>query len=112
MFKFLQSFWVALALLAITNFSLAANESLRDPTQPLGHSGKAVVAKQKPLRLQSVLVSGTRKLAYINGQQVREQDLLNDSNGIKVARIDAEGVTLQQGERRWRLTLNKVVVRQ
>lgn len=112
MSKFSQCLCVAFALLVVSSFSLAGNESLRDPTQPLGHSANARVAAQKPLRLQSVFVSGSRKLAYINGQQVREQDLLSNSNGIKVIRIEAEGVTLQQGEKRWRLKLNKVAVRQ
>lgn len=112
MFKLSQKLCAAFTFLTLAAFSSAQSESLRDPTQPLGHSGGAVIATQKPLRLQSVLVSGSRKLAYINGQQVREQDLLKSSNGIKVIRIDSEGVTLQQGERRWRLTLNKVSVRQ
>lgn len=94
-----------------THAGLASGETLRDPTQPLGHMQVSHSTGQKPLRLQSVLVGGERKLAYINGQQVREQDVLIGSNGIRVVRIEAGSVTLQQGERRWQLELNKVSIR-
>lgn len=97
-------------LLGLTSFCVASEE-LRDPTRPLGHIAANYAAKENTLRLQSVLISDTRKVAYINGQQLREQDTIGSSN-IKVIRIEANGVVVQQGEKRWRLELNKVVVRQ
>lgn len=102
---------LVLILIAVTSGAVNANEMLRDPTRPLGYSGTAGTLSE-PLRLQSVLISETRKLAVINGQQVREQDLINNSAGTRVVRIDAEGVVLQRGDQRWRLELNALVVRQ
>jgi hypothetical protein len=91
--------------------SFAETETLRDPTRPLGHSGVGVAQDDAPLRLQSILVSDSRKVAYINGQQLREQNVIAGSAGIKVIRIEAGSVTLQQGEKRWKLNLNNVTVR-
>lgn len=86
-------------------------ETLRDPTLPLGHVNQTYSTQEKPLQLQSVLVSDTRKVAYINGQQLREQDVIMGRSDIKVIRIETSGVTLQQGSKRWQLHLDKVMVR-
>lgn len=111
MFNVSVKFLLAVMLLSITAIC-AANEELRDPTRPLGHVTSNYTAKENTLRLQSVLISDTRKVAYINGQRLREQDTISNSSNIKVIRIEANGVVLQQGEKRWRLELNKVVIRQ
>ena len=110
MFNVSAKFLLTAMLLSVTAICVA-NEDLRDPTRPLGHVASNYTAKENTLRLQSVLISDTRKVAYINGQQLREQDTIGSSN-IKVIRIEANGVVLQQGEKRWRLELNKVVIRQ
>jgi hypothetical protein len=110
-FKTAHKFLV-LALIVVASGTVSANEALRDPTRPLGLTGTSYTATEKPLRLQSLLISETRKLAFINGQPVREQDIINNSAGTRVVRIDAEGVILQRGDKRWRLKLNAVDVRQ
>ncbi len=103
---------LVLLLIVVTSGIVSANEILRDPTRPLGFAGTGYAATERPLRLQSLLISETRKLAFINGQPVREQDVINNSAGTRVVRIDAEGVILQRGDQRWRLKLNAVDVRQ
>lgn len=87
-----------------------ADETLRDPTRPLGHVAREV-SGDAPLRLQSILYSDSRKLAYINGQALMEQETLAGT-GIKVTRIYPDAVSLQQGSKTWRLTLNTLDVRQ
>lgn len=111
MCKLIQSGLVALTLLCAAAMSSAAAETLRDPTRPLGHSGVGVAQDDVPLRLQSILISDSRRVAYINGQQLREQSVIANSAGIKVIRIEASSVTLQQNEKRWKLNLNNVTVR-
>jgi MSHA biogenesis protein MshK len=99
-----------LTLMSILFSGLAnANENLRDPTRPLGHSGNTHASVEQPLRLQSVLVSESRKIAVINGQQVRERDLIKNSGNTQVLSIDSGGVVVQKGTKRWRLELNSVV---
>lgn len=93
------------ALIVATLFLSAASaqaEPLRDPTRPLGHTRTASAVE---LELNSILVGGTRKLAVINGQQLRENDLIEGSGGIRLRRIESHAVVLQQGDNTWRLRL-------
>lgn len=100
-------------LVALAPLGMVSAESLRDPTRPLGHTNvSSPAAAQQTLRLQSVLISDTRKIAFINGQQVREQDVIKNSGNVQVVRIEAGGVIVQQGGKRWRLELNNVAIRQ
>lgn len=85
--------------------------TLRDPTRPLGHHYSTSKAVAQKLQLHSILISSERKLAIINGQQLRENDVIKDSAGIRVKRIEANGVVLQQGEKTWRLSLNATSIR-
>lgn len=102
--------WALAAILISVAVNCGAEE-LRDPTRPLGHVASGFTANENPVRLQSVLISETRKVAYINGQQVHEQDTIKGSD-IKVIRIESGGVVLQQNTKRWRLDLDKSVIRQ
>lgn len=107
--KTLSLLLFSLGLLSINAWPAAV--SLRDPTRPLGHYSVSKTATQK-LQLNSILISSERKLAIINGQQLRENDVIKDSAGIRVKRIQANEVVLQQGEKTWRLSLNAMSVRQ
>lgn len=100
---------MAIVLVLAAN-AWCADKNLRDPTRPLTYSSGGMVAEQK-LQLYSVLISAERKLAIINGQQLRENDLIKGSAGIRVKRIEANEVLLQQGDKTWRLSLNATSIR-
>ncbi|HSX83959.1 MAG TPA: hypothetical protein VLE50_01075 [Cellvibrio sp.] len=98
-----------LILLFLAAASLA-DERLRDPTQPLSYSVSG--PKAQTLVLNSILISSERKLAIINGQTLRENDVISGSNGVRIKHISANEVQLQQGTRQWKLSLNTTSVRQ
>jgi MSHA biogenesis protein MshK len=84
-----------------------------DPTRPLGYTQTAGIvgsAGQESIVLNSILISSDRKIAIISGQQLRENETLKGV-GAKLTKIDAEAVTLQQGNKTWRVLLNKTTIR-
>jgi endonuclease/exonuclease/phosphatase (EEP) superfamily protein YafD len=85
-----------------------------DPTRPLGYeqvAGSSLnVSGQLQIKLNSILWSHDRKIAIINGQQLHENDTVKGV-GAKIKKIEADAVTLQQGNKVWRVTLNKMVIR-
>ena len=69
-------------------------ENLPDPTRPLEYTGP--VRQQEALQLNSILISGERKVAVINGVQLSENQWLGDK---RVIRIQSNQVTLvHQGQ--------------
>lgn len=103
-------------LLILVSLDIAAeaggNGDVRDPTTPLGASISPVVVDFKPtLELNSVLISAQRKLVIINGNNLREGQLVPGSDGIKVQRILPQKVILKQGEKEWAMTLSPRVVK-
>lgn len=78
-----------LTLLAPTVFA----QSLRDPTQPLGHRSSA---DDIGLKLHSVLISETRTLAVINGELVREGEALERLPEVTVEKINRSDVVLKR----------------
>lgn len=78
--------------------------ALQDPTKPLSYKSKTLAASYE---LQSILLGRERKLAVINGQQLQEQQLIQNSAGVRVIKIESYRVLLQQGEKRWALTLRE-----
>lgn len=92
--------------------SLFAIADVRDPTTPLGHMpGGAAGASEQQFVLNSVLISSQRKLAIINGSTLREGQLIPGTDNVKVQRISAQTVVLQQAERTWVLRLSPSIVR-
>lgn len=80
----------------------AREETLRDPTRPLDYrAGEQGVS----LELNSILVGGDRRLAVINGQQLRENQVIANSGGVRVRRIESRRVVLEQDGSTWNLTL-------
>lgn len=113
MFKAYHAIGLPLFLLMMLTAGTGHAETLRDPTLPLGHTAvSGHITGERSLRLQSVLVSNSRRLAFINGQSLREQDIIKDSGATRVVQIDAKGVVLQRGAERWRLNLDNHVIRQ
>ena len=100
-------------IFVLINFRQVFADSL-DPTRPLGYGhnseGETRVAGPNPIVLSSILVSSDRKVAIINEQAVREGQIIKGV-GAQVKRIDANAVTLQQGEKVWRVTLNTTIIR-
>jgi MSHA biogenesis protein MshK len=85
-----------------------------DPTRPLGYeqsSGEGISGSgQSSIKLSSILFSSDRKIAIINGQQLRENQTIKGI-GAQVKKIDAGAVTLQQGNKTWQVFLNETVIR-
>ena len=85
-----------------------------DPTRPLGGGdtvgGGVNRSEQETITLMSIFIGDDRKMAIINSQTVHENDTVKGI-GVKVIKIEADAVTLQQGNKIWRMPLNKVVIR-
>lgn len=90
-----------------------AAQPLRDPTTPLGY--KVVAGKQSATvteyELNSILISTRRKLAVINGQTLREGQLIAGSAGVRIQSISAKRVVLQQANKSWELSLTPTTIR-
>lgn len=102
-------------IVALPSSALWAQDEqpLRDPTTPLGHkviTGKTSVAASG-YELNSVLISSQRKLAVINGQTLREGQIIPGSSGVQVQSISAKRVVLQQANKRWELSLTPTTIR-
>jgi MSHA biogenesis protein MshK len=88
------------ALLVFATAAAGAQTRLADPTRPptaAADGGEAAPggATAKPsLRLQSVLISNTRKLAVIDGQTV---PLGGEIGGATLTSVSETGVTLRRG---------------
>lgn len=87
------------ALLLFATAAAGAQTRLADPTRPpaAAEGGEAAPggATAKPsLRLQSVLISNTRKLAVIDGQTV---PLGGEIGGATLTSVSETGVTLRRG---------------
>jgi MSHA biogenesis protein MshK len=83
----------------------ALAQPLADPTRPSTHAqGRAELRQSGPAfsRLQSVLISGGRSVAVIDGRAVRIGERVGDA--ILVS-IEPSEVTLQRGLTRERLSL-------
>lgn len=103
-----------LLLLSAIFFSAMVHAQAQDPTRPLGQAGVvsgAALSEREGLQLTSILISADRKLAIINGQTLQENQTIAGV-GAQVKKIDADAVTLQQGNRIWRLSLYKTNIRQ
>ncbi|RYZ96587.1 MAG: hypothetical protein EOO68_16575 [Moraxellaceae bacterium] len=93
--------------------SLAQAQS-SDPTKPLGHVDSVgvngVASADDGIQLMSILIGDDRRLAIINGQSLQESQKIKGV-GATVKKIEPDAVTLQQGEKVWRVPLNTTVVR-
>jgi len=81
---------------------VSAQEAMRDPTRPLDFRAQTSSA---PLTLNSILIGDGRRLAIINGEQLSEGGVIPGTGGVRLRRIQAQTVLLEQGDRRWRLSL-------
>src|SRR5437763_11508208 len=94
----------ALGLLgAIAAGAAIAQGGLADPTRPpsvvpkVESAGGTAAPAQAARRLQSVLISGTRKLAVIDGKTVALGEKID---GAKLVGVAETGVTMRRGEDR------------
>lgn len=88
--------------------SLSAQPPERDPTRPLDYRA---AARTVDLTLNALMRGGERELAVINGQRLREKELIANSGGVRLLRIEADAVVVGLDGRQWRLTLNNETVR-
>ncbi len=88
---------------------LAQEAELRDPTRPLNH--RLAAGGSVELNLNSILIGNKRKLAVINGQQLRENEVIKGTDGIRLRSIESQAVVLQQGAKVWRLRLGGAAIR-
>ncbi len=96
---------------ALNSFAQETEGEVRDPTTPLGRSATPLATNPgQDYELDSVLISAQRKLAIINGNSVREGQVIPGSGGVKLQRIAPQKVVLQQGAKTWALNLSPTVV--
>jgi len=81
---------------------VGAGEGLRDPTRPMDFRAHN---PSVPLALNSILIGDDRRLAIINGYQLAEGVVIPETGGVRLRRIQAQSVLLEQGDKRWRLSL-------
>jgi MSHA biogenesis protein MshK len=98
-------------LLLLTTSLLWANEVVRDPTAPLGYNATGTSVGGEQFALNSILVSSQRKLAIINGNPVREGDLVPGSTDVVVQKIVAQAVILKQADQTWVLRLSPNILK-
>lgn len=115
MYKFIASFLCMLLLGTSVAVNVAANESpsaeVRDPTAPLGFSAVGAATGGDQFALNSILISPQRKLAIINGNTLREGQIVPGSADVKVQKILARGVVLQQADQTWVLRLSPSILK-
>lgn len=102
---------VALLLAFGTAASMAFAETLPDPTRPSGVAYADTAEANTPGGpvLQSVLHSSGRKFAIINGQMVKQGDMIGSA---RVARIADAEVVLTDGKEKQVLKLFPVLEKQ
>ncbi len=85
---------VLAALVCAVTASMAASQTLRDPTRPPAMSAKGAAGKIEPSGwiLQSVLISPERRYAIINGEVV---PIGGSIAGAELVAVSAERVTLR-----------------
>ncbi len=88
-----------------------ANAETTDPTRPLGHVGTSGnLDSNGGIQLMSILIGDKRRIAIINGQSLHENQEIEGVGAI-VKKIEMDAVTLQQGNKVWRVSLNSTVIR-
>jgi MSHA biogenesis protein MshK len=87
-------------------------QDVRDPTMPLGHvAASATNNGAQQFTLNSILIGPQRKLAIINGSTLREGQAIPGSANVKVQRISAQAVVLQQADQTWVLRLSPSIMK-
>lgn len=92
-------------VLTAAGFELAYG--LQDPTQPSNFL--AAASTTSVLTLESILISGDRRVAVINGTAVAEGEF---TDGVKVVSIEKDSVRVVRGGSVLKLMLNSVSIRQ
>ena len=112
MYKIIAS---SFCLLLLSSRVLASDSSalgVRDPTTPLGHvAATANASGVQQFVLNSILISPQRKLAIINGSTLREGQTVPGTGNVKVQRISAQAVVLQQADQTWVLRLSPSIMK-
>lgn len=107
---------IASIICLLASGSLLANENtvpdVRDPTTPLGHVATSATTRgAQQFALNSILISPQRKLAIINGSTLREGQTVPGTGNVKVQRISAQAVVLQQADQTWVLRLSPSIMK-
>lgn len=97
-----------LVLLTGLSGTASGSELHKDPTRPLDYRVSVTTVE---LSLNAILHGGERRLAVINGQRLREGEVIANSGGIRVVSINDEAVLVDRSGRQWRLKLNNESVR-
>ncbi|MDF3011835.1 MAG: hypothetical protein K0Q78_39 [Cellvibrio sp.] len=92
-----------------------ANENnpadVRDPTAPLGYNAVGAAADGEGFALNSILISPRRKLAIINGNTLREGEMVPGVADVKVQKILTQAVVLQRADQTWVLKLSPIILK-
>ena len=98
--------------LCVYSMCACAQDAVTDPTKPLGFTGVpggvAAANAEQSIQLTSILIAEDRKIAIINGQSLRENQIVKGV-GASVKKIEADAVMLQQNGKVWRVALNTAI---
>ena len=111
MYKLITSY-LCMLLLSASGWANESNSSdVRDPTAPLGHSALGTAVGGEQFALNSILISPRRKLVIINGSTLHEGQVVPGSAEVKVQKILAQSVVLQQADKTWVLRLSPSILK-
>lgn len=111
MYKFIISFLCMLLFSACLGANANNFSDVRDPTAPLGYSAIGAATDGDQFALNSILISPQRKLAIINGNTLREGQIVPGSADVKVQKILTNAVVLQQADQTWVLRLSPSILK-
>lgn len=99
-----------LGVALVGGMALAADEEFRDPTRPPDVSAPTAQGDQGTVTrewiLSSVVVSGERRTAILNGQRIAPGD---EIGGATVLEVSTAGVTLKLGTQRFTVPVVRAV---
>lgn len=111
MYKFIASVLCALLFCAVAWANESNPVDVRDPTAPLGYSAVGAAADGEGFALNSILISPRRKLAIINGNTLREGEMVPGAADVKVQKILTRAVVLQRADQTWVLKLSPDILK-
>ena len=89
---------LGIAVLFFTNGAIAQDARIADPMRPPSQRANdgGTPGAQAPLRVEGIVISGTRRLAMIAGEFLTEGDSIF---GLRIERIEQQAVTLRDATR-------------
>ena len=98
---FIKGITLSILLMAPVIGAIEAAE-LRDPTRPMSYRPDVSKGGKDSLKLESILIAASRKIAVINGKEIHEKDWIGN---IQVLKILPGAVLIERAGKRQQLKL-------